>query len=659
MRRWQAFGAATQALILGIVVVLLGQRWLPLMVLGGAAAIGQAALSLWILRGRATGLVQRIACGLSLAFAVLILGLYLQAWLHIRATFTEVGAARASQALATLLLAAPYLLAIPTGQALALRLKVKHVATGGLILLVLPSLLQGSVSSSPATTVQQQQQLVQAAWSAWSTGQPIPAMDLPTETALITPVFAGELGTSKRAEVEALHTALPSQPPTAGSALLVEFAAPHRTGLAPAGQTALPGVDFSHSAIGLLRDQNWRSRALAPGWSVPALRLPPSDDGVAQPTVSVDVWLVDAASATPLKEGWAPGPTLDAETALASAIAGGDYLLNNQADNGRFHYVVYGPSGAVSKGYNYPRHAGTAWFLARLAARTGLERFQIGATRAIGYLAKRSELIDAERAYVLDPKRRDGNAWVGTTALAALAANRMGDTTWSRRWGNQVAASVAENGQVRGNYDIAAGHFPAQPTITYGQGQALLALAVLTAEGADALIPALERARRYTEGAYRAEPGSRLYTLDEHWTCIAWDALNQTGAATTGADVCTAYLENERMRLPTTTLTLSPATASAGGLAEALASAAHSDLRGGGAGRWWLKAATSYAQQFLSSQYQGVDRLLLPRPDRLMGGYRNRPWDLDVQIDTVQHIGCALLSIEALLTGQDLPGSWT
>jgi hypothetical protein len=42
-----------------------------------------------------------------------------------------------------------------------------------------------------------------------------------------------------------------------------------------------------------------------------------------------------------------------------------------------------------------------------------------------------------------------------------------------------------------------------------------------------------------------------------------------------------------------------------------------------------------------------------------MGGYRNRPWDLDVQIDTVQHIGSALLGIEALLSERDEPGSWS
>ena len=59
--------------------------------------------------------------------------------------------------------------------------------------------------------------------------------------------------------------------------------------------------------------------------------------------------------------------------------------------------------------------------------------------------------------------------------------------------------------------------------------------------------------------------------------------------------------------------------------------------------------ALAYGQWFLRNAYQKTDASLLPNPNNLIGGFRDNPHKLDVRMDAIQHIGCALLGIEALL----------
>ncbi len=666
--RGAAFAALLQAAITVILMALIGTRWWPIAVVGGMAVLLQALHGLRLLRGLEATSSRAWAAGMSLAFAALIAGAYLQALLHIHATFTEVGAGRASQFVAAIGLGAPYLLTIPIWQAYTARRLGKKALAAGLLLALIPFTEgpDGVTRVSP----QDHASWTTYAWSLWN-GEAAVAPESAHGQVLITPVRAGELGRTQssdwRSLDEAIQAALPDDAPTPQSALIIEFVVAESSVLNPilgtrvaavqAGQTALQYDDAVQSAVALLREPHWTRTAPAPGVFVPAFHE--NESPAPTQKLRVEAWLVNALENSQLSEGWQTGPALSAHAALTSAVAGGDYLLRNQAEDGRFNYIVRGPSGEATKGYNYPRHAGTTWFLSRLAARTGEARFRTGAERGINYLVAHSKRVSGDRAYVLDPARKDGKAWVGTTALAALAANRVGDVEWAALWGNHVAASVDEQGQIRGNYRIEDDSYPAQDTITYGQGQGLLALAALHSDGQTSLAPALNRASAYVDGAYFSRPGSTLLTLDEHWTCIASLATLFDSDNAVGTSACHAYLANQRFNPPGRTASLAPGTAAAGGLVEALAAAARLSQMEGEQGGWWLRQAEQYSQHFLNSQYQGSDALLLPKPESLMGGYRNRPWDLDVQIDTVQHIGSALLGIEALLSGKDLPGSWS
>ena len=68
--------------------------------------------------------------------------------------------------------------------------------------------------------------------------------------------------------------------------------------------------------------------------------------------------------------------------------------------------------------------------------------------------------------------------------------------------------------------------------------------------------------------------------------------------------------------------------------------------------------ALKYGELFLANAYRWGDSPFLSRAANLLGGFRDRPWELDVRIDSVQHIGCALLGIEALLRAETHPGSF-
>ena len=76
------------------------------------------------------------------------------------------------------------------------------------------------------------------------------------------------------------------------------------------------------------------------------------------------------------------GHSVSAVDVAEAALDGARMLARNMTE-GRFAYVVEGPSGALGKGYNFPRHAGATWFLAMSARRDASLR---DATSAAGSL---------------------------------------------------------------------------------------------------------------------------------------------------------------------------------------------------------------------------------------------------------------------------------
>jgi hypothetical protein len=204
---------------------------------------------------------------------------------------------------------------------------------------------------------------------------------------------------------------------------------------------------------------------------------------------------------------------------------------------------------------------------------------------------------------------------------------------------------------VLGDLDAKTETFPAQPLNTYGQGQVALALAMLVRAGNTDVEEPTRRAFAFVDGDYAPGAAGRLLTLDEHWLCLA--ALAGIELTTEGPEICRAYIENSGTgRRPYPGSTLLPASGPAGGFAEAVVASAYLFPDGP-----YRDLALRYGWLFLKNAYRAADAPFLGRPDALLGGFRDSFSELDVQVDSVQHIGCALLGVEALLTGEVAPGS--
>lgn len=440
------------------------------------------------------------------------------------------------------------------------------------------------------------------------------------------------------------------------------------------GRDAIPGADAKATARQARREQ------VVPGFAVPVVKERPQ---------RVEGFLVAGGHATPLGRGWSQGPDLTADAIRESLRQGAAFLTRNQQAGGRFTYIVKG-DGQAGAGYNYPRHAGTAWFLAREAVALGDITGETTARRALQHLDEVSGHTPDGRAFILDPARSDGKAWIGTTALTVLAVSTLDDIgPWpsKRGWKQQVIASVDANGKVRGEMTVADGKFIDGDANGYGQGQAMLALAAIArapkpssphADPEDpvlrtAAISALQRASVYVGSSsyYGAHP---LWVGDEHWMCLAAHAIHTANARSvlhdlplidpSGPDaVCQTYATMLALAAPRPGAGLPPSAGPAAGGAEAVIARAWdtaSALSGTSPASFTTttlgSASLDYGRLFLNSQYRTEDGPLTTGFPNLLGGYRDGPYDLDVQIDTVQHIGGALLGVLALIEGEDGPG---
>lgn len=615
----------------------LSSRWV-----GDAVVFGVAAAAQLVALG-ARGLVPvgrarvlRATALLSLLLVLVVYARFIATILHVYRVFGPVTGKQALAMVGPGLAALPWLIAFPIARLLPLR------ARSALLLLALLPVAEGLRPYRGYDGGDAIAPTAAALWSAWN-GEDASLPTLPPDAIVrVTPVRAGEAREGlEGTPAELLGRVGRLAAPGPGDALLVDL----RVLDLPRGFLR-PGSD-APLATGA------RSPALTARRSgfieaLPGFRVP----GTRGETARFASALASRSGVVTLTRAWAPGPEPATASLDAAVLAGARHLLTGQQTDGRFTYVVGGPDGRPRAGYNYPRHAGTAWFLARVAAATGDAAAAAGADRALAHLRDVTATTGDGRSYVLDPAREDGKAWIGTTSLALGAlALRGGDAELLAQWAAQVAGSVDADGKVRGDMTIATGVFPDQPANAYGQGQAMLALAIAERVGITTGRAALDRAIAYLDGDYLGTAHPAVVG-DEHWTCLAASAIREVRGGDAGAGICAAYVADRRWDAPRAGAGLPPAVAGAAGGAEAVVARA---WRTGDAAL--VSDAVDWARHFLAAQYREADAPLLGDPAALIGGFRSTLAELDVQIDTVQHVGCALLGVEALLAGRARPGS--
>lgn len=676
MNRWVGLLNLVQAAVFIGLGTYFAQRWEPAAwacyATGGLQIFGGLGLLI-----RADVRLARVAAALALLTTAALVGLHLQAVAHIVNTFTPMGGEQGYAVLGVVAAGLPWVSFFPLWQLLASRSGRTSAATAALvaIFLVVPW-VDGWQKASPDTLYPAVDGAAAAGWlyTAWSGGDPgtPPAGDGPV-LLVATLVRAGARVESHTAEADDLPTALRSirftEPMGDQSAIYLDVAVAEGRIEAPillrgtGGVVARIGEDGFRGKTGVTSTlETWRSpqvgsRNVTRGVSVPTTRL--NGLSIKDPNrwVRMRSFMASADGTVSVHRTWsAPQPT-QPDALLAAALAGGLHIARNMDAEGEYAYIIQGPSGEEGKGYNFPRHAGATWFLARLYKRTGDERIGEAARRGIAYMVKYTKFTPDGRAYVQDPTRKDGKAWVGTTGLGVLGFIELGvEPELTAQYIAFIASAVDDRGAIRGDMNTKTNAWPDQDEVTYAQGQGLLALAAAERAGVPGATAAFDRARLYVDGDYWPTPAAYFKTLDEHWMCLAAAAVQSVRGEANGQDVCRAYLGEVALNAPHSGSPIQPYAGGAAGLAEAVIAQAELDRRAGVKGRY-LDRAKAYGDLLLENAYQSSDAPLLGNWQRLVGGFRDRPWVLDVRVDAVQHIGCALLGLEQLLRGEVLPGA--
>ena len=337
------------------------------------------------------------------------------------------------------------------------------------------------------------------------------------------------------------------------------------------------------------------------------------------------------------------------------------YLARNQRRDGSFRYELNTVTGGESEEYNFPRHAGATYFLARAGNQLHDESLERAARRAGAYMKDRVTLRCGTRACIGEGAQVD----IGSSALAVLAYVELlqGGSEEFRAPALELAEFLRSqqraDGEFQHFYSVSEQH-PIDAQTEYYTGEAAFALSRVQRVSNDA--KDLEAARRALSFLVTRSPlflGARYFWGAEHWTCQAladlwqrapdrvalqfcldWQAVNRNlqfdsppapsnydGGISRGPFMA-PRLTPTGSRLEAAVATLEVARA-AGVSADQIELMEHQ-----------IKRAFAFLFRY---QFRPGPTHLMPNPRLLEGGFPGSPIDLHVRIDYPQHAAGALL----------------
>jgi hypothetical protein len=380
-----------------------------------------------------------------------------------------------------------------------------------------------------------------------------------------------------------------------------------------------------------------------------------------------------AAPPLQLYRGVPPPVPLTAKTLRERALEGGRFLVAHLGPNGRYVYEHDVSTGVQtdpkSASYSMPRHAGTTYFLAELYRITKEPWLREPIERAFAHLAElmgngrcTSKLPDGTAIdCVMD--RYEKVAQLGSRALAVLALaeyqRATGDTRYlpvAKKLGAWILWMQRDDGSFRHLYDPTTRLADDKTQLLYYSGEAALALARMHAiTGEAAYAKAAERALDWLVGWYDFFIAGFFYG-EEHWTCIASEAVYPTVARDKYVDFCHGYgaFLRQQQAAPgehpdeddfagayAFTPFLMPYNTPAGSRTEAMISAY---LLGRHHGRPDLEVRRQIRgalQYVLGQQITPDNDFAVIGPG--LGGIPGNPIDRNVRIDFVQHVCSAFI----------------
>jgi hypothetical protein len=266
------------------------------------------------------------------------------------------------------------------------------------------------------------------------------------------------------------------------------------------------------------------------------------------------------AAPLPLYRGLPPPPPLSGQALRTAALAGGRYLVGHLEPTGRYVYEhdlwtgVRTDAARPGSNYSMPRHAGTTYFLAELYRITKEPWLREPIERAFAHLAElmaqgqcAGQLPDGTAIdCVLD--RNETVAQLGSTALAVVALVEYQRATGDPRYLPLATKLTAwllsmqrSDGSFRHLYNARTRIADNDSQLLYYSGEAALAIArmhAITGEPRYATAAAL--ALDWLVDWYDFFMAGFFYG-EEHWTCIAAEAIWPAVSRDKYAEFCHGY----------------------------------------------------------------------------------------------------------------------
>lgn len=167
---------------------------------------------------------------------------------------------------------------------------------------------------------------------------------------------------------------------------------------------------------------------------------------------------------------------------LASARAGGDYLVRMQKPDGTFHYLYKPAQNISARSYNNLRHAGTAYSLYQLYGVTQDVRYLDAANSAVNFLRTEFVTLEPDVLYLTD----QGKGKLGGTGLALVALTYRiphgdaADLADAQALANHILSQQNSDGSYESYLKI-KGNEPRGSVSLYYPGEAILGLMKLYA----------------------------------------------------------------------------------------------------------------------------------------------------------------------------------
>jgi hypothetical protein len=241
--------------------------------------------------------------------------------------------------------------------------------------------------------------------------------------------------------------------------------------------------------------------------------------------------------------------SMTTEDLVAGAIAAARFLARGVDEQGRFRYLIDAPTNRTLPGYDWARHAGATYLLARVADLSKDTDVAWATLRAASWFRQNALVPCGPHRCAGDGPRVD----IGPTALAVIAFVEIARTELDRGYADLVPQLTAFlraqerfDGEFMHEYDR-RGAAPVDVQLPYYSGEATLALSrahALLGDPRD--LEAATRGLAHLTGPGWSFFGSRYYFGEEHWTCQAmndiWDRAPDRGAL----DFCLRWQANGR-----------------------------------------------------------------------------------------------------------------